>query len=137
MPIRPALATAAVLAFGLTASACPAQPEPTTPVEDLTCDATGASQDAVVAFQTADGLTLRADYRTASVAGRPAVVLVHMIPPGNDRSGYPERVRAALAGSTSTCSTSIGAARASPRGRRWMPTRATGAGWTSKRRWPS
>lgn len=49
----------------------------------------------VVRFDTSDGVTLEADLELHDDAG-PAVVLVHMIPPGNDRSSYPPRVRDAV-----------------------------------------
>jgi alpha/beta superfamily hydrolase len=51
----------------------------------------------VVQFGTEDGETLEADYRPATTAGAGAVVLLHMIPPGNTRTGYPEPVRNELA----------------------------------------
>jgi len=53
---------------------------------------------AVVQLPTEDGETLEADYRPAASTDAGAVVLLHMIPPGNDRSGYPLRVRDAFAG---------------------------------------
>lgn len=56
------------------------------------------AEERVVSFVTEDGVRLSADYRPAPAAGAGAVVLFHMIPPGNDRSGYPKRVRDALAG---------------------------------------
>jgi pimeloyl-ACP methyl ester carboxylesterase len=62
-------------------------------VEDASC---GASEE-VVTFSTSDGVTLEADWRPASQPGRGVVVLVHMVPPSNDRTGYPPRVRDALA----------------------------------------
>lgn len=43
----------------------------------------------VVHFDTTDGVTLEADLRTTGAAGAPAVVLLHMIPPSNDRHNYP------------------------------------------------
>jgi len=74
--------------------------------EDTTqSDATSSSPDdatacdtseKVVHFTTSDGVRLAADYRAAEAAGRPAVVLLHMIPPSNDRSGYPARIREAI-----------------------------------------
>lgn len=78
-----------VLAFAITG--CPS--EQPTPPEDVPCDA----DEAVVELSTEDGLTLVADYTPASTQGRGAVVLLHMIPPSNDRSGYPPRVRDAIA----------------------------------------
>jgi len=74
--------------------------------EDAAADASGGgdatvSEDCggaerVVTFTTEDGVDLVADYLPAASANRGAVVLVHMIPPGNDRSTYPGRVRAEL-----------------------------------------
>ncbi len=43
----------------------------------------------VITFTTQDGVLLEADLHTTGVAGSPAVILLHMIPPGNDRSNYP------------------------------------------------
>jgi pimeloyl-ACP methyl ester carboxylesterase len=43
----------------------------------------------VIELETSDGLTLEADYYPASVADSLNVVLVHSIPPGNDRTGWP------------------------------------------------
>lgn len=43
----------------------------------------------VVTFATEDGETLEGDLYTTGVAGGPAAVLLHMIPPFNDRSNYP------------------------------------------------
>lgn len=56
-----------------------------------------AEAGGVVSLTTSDGVTLEADYTPASGAGRGAVVLLHMIPPGNDRTSYPPRVREAIA----------------------------------------
>jgi len=50
----------------------------------------------VVSFETDDGVLLEADLHTTGVAGSPAVVLLHMIPPGNDRSNYPVAFREQL-----------------------------------------
>ncbi|MFT4621389.1 MAG: alpha/beta superfamily hydrolase [Myxococcota bacterium] len=50
-----------------------------------------------VTFATEDGETLAADHHVAATPGSGAVILFHMIPPSNDRSGYPKRVRDALA----------------------------------------
>ncbi len=69
---------------------CPTE-EPTPP-GDLPCDA----DEAVVEVETEDDVTLVADYQPAATSGRGAVVLLHMIPPSNDRSGYPTRVREAI-----------------------------------------
>lgn len=45
----------------------------------------------VVHFQTDDGVRLEAEFSTAGV-GTPAVVLLHMSPPANDRSNWPQQV---------------------------------------------
>jgi len=54
------------------------------------------ADEAVVTFTTADGETLEADWYAADAAGSGAVVLFHMIPPNNDRTGYPSALREAL-----------------------------------------
>lgn len=54
------------------------------------------SAEGVVELATRDGLTLQAELRHASGPGRPAVVLLHMIPPANDRSNWPEAFLQAL-----------------------------------------
>lgn len=51
-------------------------------------DATCGSDEIVVDVPTSDGLTLAADLHAAPEPDRGAVVLVHMIPPANDRSGF-------------------------------------------------
>ena len=61
--------------------------------EPIPCDTT----QSVVSFQTVDDVTLVADYLPATQQGAGVVVLLHMIPPGNDRSGYPQRVLDAFA----------------------------------------
>lgn len=43
----------------------------------------------VVSLATDDGLQLEADLYTTGVAGGPAAVLLHMIPPSNTRANYP------------------------------------------------
>jgi pimeloyl-ACP methyl ester carboxylesterase len=53
----------------------------------------GDTQERAVLFETVDEVLLEADYQPAATQGRGAVVLVHMIPPSNDRTGYPQRVR--------------------------------------------
>ena len=45
---------------------------------------------------TEDGLTLEADFHGAGVVGGPGVVLLHMIPPSNDKSNYPPEFIGAL-----------------------------------------
>ncbi len=71
---------------------CPSSPPQPTPPGDLTCDST----EALVQFSTSDGVTLAADDWPAATQNRGAVVLLHMIPPSNDRSGYPPSVRQAI-----------------------------------------
>lgn len=44
----------------------------------------------VVTFQTRDGVQLEADLYPTGLAGGTAFVLLHMIPPGNDRTGWPK-----------------------------------------------
>ena len=51
----------------------------------------------VVRFTTSDGVELVADFTPAKNQNRGAVLLFHMIPPSNDRTSYPVRVREALA----------------------------------------
>lgn len=67
--------------------ACPTtEPDPETP----------PAEESVVTFDTADGETLEADWYPAEATDSGAVLLFHMIPPNNDRTGYPVRVREAL-----------------------------------------
>lgn len=51
-----------------------------------TDDATPAGE---VSFQTVDGVDLVADWYPASSPARPAVLLLHMVPPNWDRSSWP------------------------------------------------
>jgi pimeloyl-ACP methyl ester carboxylesterase len=44
----------------------------------------------VVQLQTDDGVDLEADHLTTGEVGGPAVVLLHMIPPSNDRKNFPQ-----------------------------------------------
>lgn len=76
--------------FPLLLTAC--APGPVDPTS-LPC----SSEEAVVSLTTGDGLLLAADYQPAATQSRGAVVLLHMIPPGNDRTGYPDEVRQAIA----------------------------------------
>ncbi len=66
-------------------------PEPVDPTS-LPC----SSEETVVGLTTSDGLLLAADYQPATTQNRGAVLLLHMIPPGNDRTGYPQEVRQAI-----------------------------------------
>ncbi len=43
----------------------------------------------VITVETRDGVTLEADLYPTDIAGGPAFVLLHMIPPGNDRTTWP------------------------------------------------
>lgn len=44
---------------------------------------------AVHSFQTSDDVTLEADFYSTGVAQSPVAILLHMIPPHHDRTGYP------------------------------------------------
>lgn len=75
--------------FPILLTACPSAPaDPST----LPCE----SDEVVVELSTSDGLLLAADYQPAATQSRGAVVLLHMIPPSNDRTSYPPEVRAAI-----------------------------------------
>jgi len=50
----------------------------------------------VVHLLTDDGVELEADHLTTGETGGPAVVLLHMIPPANDRTNYPQQFLDAL-----------------------------------------
>lgn len=65
---------------------------------DLAPDPCSQVATSVVTFTTDDGITLEADLHTVATSGSPAVVLLHMIPPGNDRTNYPPAFRDLLAG---------------------------------------
>ena len=58
------------------------------------CEASGEAVP--VSLTTEDGLTLEADFHGAGTVGGPAVLLLHMIPPSNDKSNYPPEFIAAL-----------------------------------------
>lgn len=48
-----------------------------------------ANADAeVVTLTTEDGIALEADFYTSGVAGSASVILLHMVPPANDRTNY-------------------------------------------------
>lgn len=86
-----------------TASTAPPQDESSADVGSAAEDAggdpnacTGATQ--VVTFTTSDGVTLEADFLPSGQVGGKAAVLLHMIPPSNDRSNYPASFIDALAG---------------------------------------
>jgi alpha-beta hydrolase superfamily lysophospholipase len=57
------------------------------------CDAAGPL---VVKLTTDDGVSLEADLHTTGKARGPAAVLLHMIPPANDRRNYPAAFVSAL-----------------------------------------
>lgn len=66
----------------------PSTTDPST--DDATTDEPFTLPDAeVVTFDTTDGVTLEADWYPSGSAGSPAVLLLHMIPPSNDRTGWP------------------------------------------------
>ncbi len=71
--------------------------------DDATADDDDAADEGcgtdweVVNFGTEDGVILEADWKPAANANAGAVILFHMIPPSNDRTGYPLRVRDAFA----------------------------------------
>ena len=54
-----------------------------------TGDACDVIDGAVVRFQTSDEVTLEADLYTTGDVASPTAILLHMIPPSNDRSNYP------------------------------------------------
>lgn len=60
---------------------------------ELTCDPAGP---VVVTFPTEDGETLEADLYTTGEPNAPVAVLLHMIPPDNDRTNYPAAFITAL-----------------------------------------
>jgi len=57
-----------------------------------------AGDPQVVTFATADGVTLEADFVPSGQATGKSAVLLHMIPPSNDRSNYPDSFIGALTG---------------------------------------
>ena len=57
----------------------------------------GASEPRVVTFTTDDGVTLEADLHPPTAPDAGAVVLLHMVPPGNDRTNFPLAFRTLLA----------------------------------------
>lgn len=84
-----------VLALGCSAQPH-APPVDTTPGEVDAPDAGCGDAELPVAFETADGVRLAADWWPAEHEDAPVLVLFHMVPPANDRTNYPRRVRAAL-----------------------------------------
>ncbi len=67
-----------------------------TPSPDTSEPSCPAATSEVIVFETEDGVELEADLHTTGSAGSPAVVLLHMIPPSNDRSNYPLSFREQL-----------------------------------------
>ncbi len=61
-------------------------PDPTTGDSTTASD---APRRQVVQLETRDGVTLEADWYAPAAAGAPAFVLLHMIPPNNDRTNWP------------------------------------------------
>lgn len=57
--------------------------------KDAEQPADSALQEGVVSLVTRDGVTLAADYYPAASEGRPALVLLHMVPPDYDRTSWP------------------------------------------------
>src|SRR3712207_3219191 len=69
-------------------------PTPTTPTTPVTgCD---GAESGVITLETRDGLSLEADWLPPPSCGAPGVVLLHMIPPSNDRTNWPRSFRRAL-----------------------------------------
>ncbi len=66
------------------------------PSTDDASEATCGSDEVVTSIPTSDGLTLAADYHAAAEAEEGAIVLLHMRPPENDRSGFGPIVRRTL-----------------------------------------
>lgn len=50
----------------------------------------------MVSLTTRDGVTLAADHFAPPTCGAPGIVLLHMIPPSNDRTNWPRSFRVAL-----------------------------------------
>lgn len=83
--------TTTVAAPDKEAAAAPAA-APAAPAANPLC----SGEESVVKLKTSDGVNLEADYWAASEPNKGAVVLVHMIPPNNNRKGYPGRFRSML-----------------------------------------
>lgn len=64
----------------------------TTPSPTGSC----GTEAGVIALATRDGLRLEADFRPAPACGGGAVLLLHMIPPANDRTNWPPAFQDAL-----------------------------------------
>lgn len=91
-----------------TASSSATSSPPQTSTTDATSGTTTSTESGVVgidceqseaavpvALQTEDGLMLEADFYSSGISGGKAVFLLHMIPPGNDKSNYtPEFINA-------------------------------------------
>lgn len=107
---------AAMVALVTASGACSSPPTPGPDAADVAADAAGedtgadvtpvdvaadgprceAAGPTVVAFTTSDGVRLEGDLYTTGRAGGPGVVLLHMIPPANDRTNYPAEFIQAL-----------------------------------------
>ncbi|MBX2800326.1 MAG: alpha/beta hydrolase [Myxococcales bacterium] len=84
------------MALGLVACSSGTSPEsdtdvttPTPTPEPTPTPVPTTQKSEVVQLQTRDEVTLEADFYDAGVDGSPAFVLLHMIPPGNDRTNWP------------------------------------------------
>ncbi|MCP4500799.1 MAG: hypothetical protein GY822_12630 [Deltaproteobacteria bacterium] len=77
---------------GSTPSSEPAANPDVTPAVDASVPI-DCGEAEVVRFTTSDDVELVADYIPPSEPGRGVVVFFHMIPPSNDRTGFPLRVR--------------------------------------------
>jgi pimeloyl-ACP methyl ester carboxylesterase len=55
-----------------------------------------AAGTSIVSFETDDGVQLEADFAVTGTTGGPGAVLLHMIPPSNDRTNYPPAFISAL-----------------------------------------
>lgn len=75
-------------------------PAPEIAVDELdngTTTGCEAPHTEIVTLTTDDGVTLEGDLYTSGDLDAPGVVLLHMIPPSNDRSGYPVALCESLA----------------------------------------
>jgi len=84
--------------IALLALACSSTPSDTTTTPTPTPQPTDKELPGVevVTFETSDGVTLEGDYYGVNLPSAPGFVLVHMIPPGNDRTNWPVRFVDAL-----------------------------------------
>jgi pimeloyl-ACP methyl ester carboxylesterase len=97
---------AKIASLGLTLAACSGGGASNTPDaaetdsggEDAARTECAERDGEVVRFQTDDGITLEADLYTTGERGAPTALLLHMIPPQNDRTNYPPEFISALTG---------------------------------------